>query len=172
MELGFISSIRLITGALPPQYGLHTVGILDFTTKSGAALAGGSVGLYGGSQETLASSFQYGGVIGKTDYFVAGRFLGSDEGLENPAATFKPLHDQTRAGRLFEYTSTLLDPSTRVVTIMGVSEQKFQIPDNPGQPTMLAWFNRCCRDARKVRPAYLPRRANCDDILPNARNRN
>ena len=60
----FISSMKLITGALPAQYGLHTVGILDFTTKSGAELAGGSFGIYGGSQETITSSFQYGGVTG------------------------------------------------------------------------------------------------------------
>jgi hypothetical protein len=136
----FIASMKLIDGALPAQYGLHTVGILDFTTKSGADPAGGSVGVYGGSQETITSSFQYGGVIGKTDYFVTGRFRGTDEGLENPTASYKPIHDQTRQGQLFEYTSTLLDPSTRVVTLAGVSEQKFQIPNNPGQATNAAGF--------------------------------
>ena len=39
-------------------------------------------------------------------------------------------------GRFFSYTSTLLDPSTRVSTVAGVSTQRYQIPNNPGQPTL------------------------------------
>ncbi|WP_128971238.1 TonB-dependent receptor plug domain-containing protein [Bradyrhizobium tropiciagri] len=40
LETSFIGSIGLITGALPAQYGLRTAGVLDITTKSGAALSG------------------------------------------------------------------------------------------------------------------------------------
>ncbi|HSV22581.1 MAG TPA: ligand-gated channel, partial [Xanthobacteraceae bacterium] len=68
LESSFIGSMRLITGALPAQYGLHTSGIIDITTKSGAALAGGSVSLYGGSRQTISPSFEYGGVEGNTEY--------------------------------------------------------------------------------------------------------
>ena len=35
-----ISSLSLITGALPAEYGLRTAGIIDLTTNSGAAAAG------------------------------------------------------------------------------------------------------------------------------------
>ena len=52
LETSFIGSIGLITGALPAQYGLHTAGVLDITTKTGAALSGGSVSVYGGSRQT------------------------------------------------------------------------------------------------------------------------
>ena len=36
----FIGNMRLITGALPAQYGLHTAGVVDITAKTGTALAG------------------------------------------------------------------------------------------------------------------------------------
>ena len=35
-----ISSMKLITGALPAEYGLRTAGIIDITTKSGLLAAG------------------------------------------------------------------------------------------------------------------------------------
>ena len=38
-----ISSMSLITGALPAEYGLRTAGIIDLTTKSGLLQPGGSV---------------------------------------------------------------------------------------------------------------------------------
>ena len=44
-----ISSLQLITGALPAEYGLRTAGIIDMTTKSGVLNSGGSISLYGGS---------------------------------------------------------------------------------------------------------------------------
>jgi len=72
LESSFIGSMRLITGAMPAQYGLHTAGIIDITSKSGAALAGGLVGVYGGSRQTISPYFEYGGVTGQTEYFVIG----------------------------------------------------------------------------------------------------
>ena len=136
LETGFIKGMTLITGALPAQYGLRTAGILDITTKSGAALQGGNVGVYGGSRETLSNFFEYGGLTGQTEYFATGRYTQNSLGLENPDNLINAIHDQTYLGRFFGYTSTLLDESTRLSTITGVSVQRFQIPNNPGQPTI------------------------------------
>jgi opacity protein-like surface antigen len=134
LETSFIGSMRLITGALPAQYGLRTTGIIDITTKSGTALSGGSVSLYGGSRDTISPSFQYGGVEGNTEYFVTGRYFSTGLGLENPTAALNAIHDFSQQGRLFSYTSTLLDPTARLVTIAGFAETRYQIPNNPGQP--------------------------------------
>jgi opacity protein-like surface antigen len=134
LETSFISNIQLLTGALPAQYGLHTAGVLDITSKSGAALSGGSVSVYGGSRQTITPSFEYGGVAGATDYYVAGRYLSTGLGLENPIASPDAIHDHSEQGRFFAYTSTVLDPTTRVVTISGFGETRYQIPNNPGQP--------------------------------------
>ena len=38
-----ISSLTLVTGALPAEYGLRTAGIIDLKTKSGVIDPGGSV---------------------------------------------------------------------------------------------------------------------------------
>ncbi len=133
LETGFIGNLALITGALPAQYGLHTAGLVDITTKSGAQLAGGRIGVYGGSRETFAPSFEYGGISGKTEYFVTGRYFTSNEGIENPTPSLNPIHDRTQQGKFFGYVSTLLDDNTRLSVITGSSVSKFLIPDNPGQ---------------------------------------
>lgn len=141
LESSFIGSMRLITGGLPAQYGLHTAGVIDITSKSGAALGGGTVGVYGGSRQTISPYFEYGGVEGQTEYFATGRYLGSGLGLEIPTPTLNGIHDYTEQGRFFAYTSTLLDPSTRLVTIAGVGETKYQIPNNVGQAVNAGGFN-------------------------------
>jgi opacity protein-like surface antigen/outer membrane receptor protein involved in Fe transport len=140
LETSFISSLQLLTGALPAQYGLHTSGVIDITTKSGTALAGGSVSLYGGSRQTISPSFEYGGVEGNTQYFVTGRYFGTSLGLENPISSLNAIHDHSDQGRFFAYTSTLLDPNTRIVTLSGFAESRYQIPNNPGQAGNVGGF--------------------------------
>jgi outer membrane receptor for ferrienterochelin and colicins len=76
-----ISSMTLITGALPAEYGLRTAGIIDLKTKSGVIDPGGSVSIYGGSHGTVEPSFNYGGSEGRFNYFVSGDFLRNDLGI-------------------------------------------------------------------------------------------
>jgi outer membrane receptor protein involved in Fe transport len=140
LETGLFSKFSLITGALPAQYGLHTVGVLDVTTKTGDALSGGNVGVYGGSYRTITPTFEYGGVTGNTEYFATGRYFQNTLGLENPVGSINALHDQTSLERFFGYTSTLLDPQTKLAAFMGFSEQRYQIPNNPGQTINVGGF--------------------------------
>ncbi|MBS0399650.1 MAG: TonB-dependent receptor, partial [Proteobacteria bacterium] len=67
-----ISSLKLITGALPSEYGLRTAGIIDISTKSGTLGPGGAVSVYGGSHGTIQPSIEYGGSSGNLNYFVSG----------------------------------------------------------------------------------------------------
>jgi outer membrane receptor protein involved in Fe transport len=134
LDTSFASSIALITGALPAQFGLRTAGIVDIQTKSGNALEqGGRVGIYGGSFGTLTPSFEYGGRVGTTEYFVSGRGFTSSLGIENPTDNLSAIHDRTYQGNFFSYTSTVLDAQTRLATIFGNTTNRFQIPNNPGQ---------------------------------------
>jgi outer membrane receptor protein involved in Fe transport len=133
LETSLIGNVALLTGALPAQYGLHTVAIVDITTKSPALDSGGTVSLYGGSRQTLTPSFEYGNTFGKTEYFVTGRYLTNGEGIENPAPTLNAIHDVTQQVKFFGYASTLLDDTTRLTAISGVAVNKLQIPNNPGQ---------------------------------------
>jgi outer membrane receptor protein involved in Fe transport len=132
LETGFISNIALVTGALPAQYGFRTAGIVDVTTKSGLT-PGGSVGIYGGSRQTLTPYFEYGGAVGATDYFVTGRYFQSGEGIENPTSALNAIHDHTDQGKFFGYASRLLDDNTRLSFISGNSVSRYQIPNIAGQ---------------------------------------
>ncbi|MGD0024792.1 MAG: TonB-dependent receptor [Xanthobacteraceae bacterium] len=132
LDTNFIGSMSLLTGTLPAQYGLRTAGVLDITSRS-FATPGGEVSLYGGSRQTITPSFDYGGSVGNTEYFVSARGNWNDLGIENPTASLNAIHDQTQQGKFFGYASTLLDESTRFSVISAASYSAFQIPNNPGQ---------------------------------------
>src|ERR1700728_2731267 len=90
-----ISSISLVTGALPAEYGLRTAGIIDITTKSGLQAPGGFVSMYGGSHGEIQPTVAYGGGAGSFSYFVTGDFIRDDLGIESPDGSSKPLPEHT-----------------------------------------------------------------------------
>jgi outer membrane receptor protein involved in Fe transport len=128
-DTSFIGSFSLITGALPAQYGLHTAGLVDIKTRDAAFNNSGAISVYGGSQQWISPSVEYGGTTGKTQYFFTGRYTANDIGIENPLPSYYPIHDYTWQGRFFGYTSTQLDEWSRVSTIVGSSTTRFQIPN-------------------------------------------
>jgi outer membrane receptor protein involved in Fe transport len=132
IDSNFIGSMSLLTGALPAQYGLRTSGVLDITSRAFAA-PGGNVAIYGGSRQTFTPSFDYGGSVGNSEYFVAGRGNWNALGIENPTPALNAIHDQTQQGKFFGYASSMLDESTRFSLISAASYSTFQIPNNPGQ---------------------------------------
>jgi outer membrane receptor protein involved in Fe transport len=132
IDTNFVGSISLLTGTLPAQYGLRTAGVLDITSRS-FATPGGEVSLYGGSRDTFTPSFDYGGSVGNTEYFVTARGNWNALGLENPTSSLDAIHDHTEQGKFFGYVSTLLDESTRLSLISAASYSAFQIPNNPNQ---------------------------------------
>jgi outer membrane receptor protein involved in Fe transport len=134
LDTGIVGSLALITGALPAQYGLRTAGVVDIQTRADAFNNSGNVGIYGGSRGTITPSFDYGGTAGKTQYFVSGRYFGSDIGLENPTSANSAIHDHTDQGKGFAYVSTAIDAYSRLTFIGGTSTSVYQIPNNPGQP--------------------------------------
>jgi outer membrane receptor protein involved in Fe transport len=140
LDTGIIGSVSLLTGALPAQYGLRTAGVLDIQTKADAFNNSGSVGVYGGSHGTITPSFEYGGTAGQTQYFVSGRYFGSQLGIENPTPANEAIHDRTAQEKGFLYLSTVLDPTSRLTLISGVSNGLYQIPNNPGQPSNFTAF--------------------------------
>jgi outer membrane receptor protein involved in Fe transport len=158
LETGLIGSMSLVTGALPAEFGLRTVGLIDITTRTDVFNNSGSVSLYGGSHGTITPSFEYGGtfggncptgapIVGKaapssatTDcfagvqYFFTGRYLQTNVGIENPTPAYNAIHDFSQQERGFAYMSAFIDPTTRVSLIAGTSTSTFQIPNVPGQP--------------------------------------
>ncbi len=129
----FASSIDLITGSLPAQYGLVTTGIVDIQTKSGAFEPGGSIGVYGGSNGWIEPSAEYAGSSGHFNYYVAGDFTHNDLGVENPTSGSHALHDTTQQGHAFALIEDIIDSNSKVSAIFGYYQGTFQIPDSPGQ---------------------------------------
>ena len=66
----------------------------------------------------------YGGV----QYFFTGRYLQTQEGIENPLPTLNAIHDFSQQDKGFGYMSTFVDPWTRLSLIMGTSTSEF--PDS------------------------------------------
>ncbi|BAP89889.1 TonB-dependent receptor [Burkholderiales bacterium GJ-E10] len=134
-----ISSMRLETGALPAEYGLRTGGIIDITTKSGAFDTGGTVSIYGGSQDTLQPSITYGGGAGNIHYFFSADSLTSNLGIQSPDGNAATLHDHTKQLHGFGYLEDVLDPNNRLAVIGGVSTGNFQIPNLPSAVPTAGW---------------------------------
>ncbi len=66
LDASWIGSIALVVGALPAEYGLRTVGLVDITTRPDIFNNSGQVSVYGGSQGTFTPTIQYGGTFGST----------------------------------------------------------------------------------------------------------
>ena len=132
-----VSSLSLITGALPAEYGLRTAGIIDLTTNSGLLQPGGSVSIYGGSFDTVQPAVEYGGRSGTFSYYVTGDYKQNNLGIESPDGTANPLHDHTTQVHGFGYFENILDQNDRLSLILGISDDEFQIPNQRGlQPTL------------------------------------
>ncbi len=127
----FIQSIALITGSLPAQYGFRTAGIIDIQTKNGALNPGGEVSFYGGSYDTFRPSFEYGGSVGKWNYFIDGSYDHNELGVENPTSSSTAIHDETEQFKTFMYGSYLIDPSSRLTVMASGSYSDFQVPNVP-----------------------------------------
>ena len=136
IESRFANSMSLITGALPAQYGFQTAGVVDIQTKTGVTDPGLAVTMYGGSWNWVQPSFEYGGRSGPVDWYVTGDYLHNDRGIEDPTASFSAIHDTTNQFHGMAYVSGVIDPDTRISMILGAFEGQFQIPNNPGQPTL------------------------------------
>jgi outer membrane receptor protein involved in Fe transport len=134
LDTGIVGGISLLTGALPAQYGLRTAGVLDIQTRANAFDNSGAISMYGGAHGTVTPSFEYGGTAGQTQYYISGRYFGSDQGIENPTSSRTAIHDHTDQAKGFAYVSTAIDDNSRLVFMGGTSTSTYQIPNNPGQP--------------------------------------
>jgi outer membrane receptor protein involved in Fe transport len=132
-----ISSVSLITGALPAEYGLRTAGVVDLTSSSGLLQPGGYLSMYGGSFGTIQPAFEYGGSSGSFSYYVTGDYKQSNLGIESPDGSRDPLHDHTTQYHGFGYLEKILDQANRLSLILGISDGAYQIPNQRGlQPTL------------------------------------
>jgi outer membrane receptor protein involved in Fe transport len=137
-----IQSVALLDGALPAQYGERTAAVVNLTTKSGSDLAnGGSVGITGGSFGTVNPYASYWGHTGNWSYFFTANYLENNVGIENPTASRDPIHDHTNQVKAFGDVSYLINNDTRVSLIFGMTNNRFQLPNNPNQTPQFGYLD-------------------------------
>ncbi len=145
IDTRFVQSMQVITGSLPAEYGFRTAGVVDVQTKSGAFDQGGQASIYGGSYNTISPSFEIGGSENKWNYFFSGSFNHNGIGIENPAPTPTPIHDDTDQYKGFMYLSYLPDDTSRISIIGSAYYANFQVPIDPNlqpgstQPNGTPW---------------------------------
>jgi len=122
----------LITGALPAQYGFQAAGVVSITTKSGAYLNGGQAELYGGTPGKIEPAIEYGASRGPTNVFVSGSYQQNQLGIAAPDGTPRPLHDRSEQIDGFAFVDHIVDDETRVSLILGIADDRFQIPNRRG----------------------------------------
>src|SRR5215469_11019461 len=127
------SSISLLEGTLPAQYGYHTAGVVSIQTKTGEIENGGNLGMYGGQRGTLNPSMEVGGSRGDLSYYATGYFLQNDRGLEPPTPGPEAINDTTQQGNGFGIANYFFNPTTRVSVFGGFNVAHYDIPANPGQ---------------------------------------
>ncbi|MDR6937236.1 TonB-dependent receptor [Luteibacter sp. 3190] len=137
-----IQSVKLLTGALPAQYGDRTAAVVDITTRTAAKdSVGGSVGITGGQFGTVNPNASLFGRSGRWSWFLTANYLENDVGIENPTSSRKPVHDHTNQVKAFGDVSYLIDNDTRLSFLFGATNNRFEIPNNPGQTPQFGYLD-------------------------------
>lgn len=139
LDTRFADEIRLITGALPAQYGYRTAGVVDIRTKGAetdetgdAKIVGGEVGGVIGSHTDREVNAQVQGKLGHVSYYLSGSFVDNNLGIENPTDGRLAIHDHTNQRKAFGMLSYLLNDDSRVSLLFGSANSQFEIPNRPG----------------------------------------
>ncbi|WP_395642471.1 TonB-dependent receptor [Rudaea sp.] len=151
LDPDIIERVQLLTGALPAQYGYRTAGVVEITTESGAHRhhgtggdgeddknSGGKISLLTGSFGALQTEISLHGSGDRWSYFTTFEYAQNDVGIENPTPAYNAIHDRTHQAKGFGYFSYLLSDDMRLSFMAGVTNNRFQIPNNPDQQPSFA----------------------------------
>jgi outer membrane receptor protein involved in Fe transport len=124
------------------QYGNKTAALIDITSKSGTRPGFGSLQMFGGSNETLNPSFEYGGTVGeKFRYYVLNSFTSTSRGIEPPTLGHSIFHGQSERNQTYLRGDYQHDNHNNFTWLFLNSVAKYQIPTTPGlavNPDVLA----------------------------------
>ena len=122
----------IILGGLEAQYGNKTAMVLDITSKSGTKPGFGSVQMFGGSNETVNPSFEYGGTIGeKFRFYMLNSYVTTNRGLEPPTLGKTNHHNQSEKNNTYLRGDYQHDNKNNFAWIFLNSVAKFEVPTMP-----------------------------------------
>jgi outer membrane receptor for ferrienterochelin and colicins len=122
----------IILGGMEAQYGNKTAIIVDITSKSGTKPGFGSVQVFGGSNETVNPSIEYGGAIGeKIRFYLLSSYVTTNRGIEPPTLGKTNDHNQSEKNNTYLRGDYQHDNRNNVSWIFLNSVAKYQIPTIP-----------------------------------------
>ena len=128
----------IILGGMEAQYGNKTALVVDITSKSGTRPGFGSLQMFGGSNETVNPSFEYGGTVGeKFRYYVLNSFTSTNRGIEPPTAGHSVFHGQSERNQTYLRGDYQHDNRNSFSWVFLNAVAKYQIPTLPGLTTNL-----------------------------------
>ena len=132
----------IILGGMEAQYGNKTALVLDITSKSGTSPGSGSAQVFGGSNQTVNPSFEYGGTIGeKVRFYLLNSYVTTNRGLEPPTLGKTNDHNQSEKNNTYLRGDYQHDNHNNFSWIFLSSVAKYQIPTIPNlgaNPDVLA----------------------------------
>lgn len=124
----------IILGGMEAQYGNRTAAVLDITTKSGTKPGFGSAQMFGGSNQTVTPSLEYGGTIGeKFRFYVLNSYTTTNRGIEPPTLGHSIFHGQSERNQTFIRGDYQHDNTNNFSWVFLNSVAKYQIPTLPGR---------------------------------------
>ncbi|MCE9537055.1 MAG: TonB-dependent receptor [Nitrospirae bacterium] len=122
----------IILGGMEAQYGNRTAAVIDITTKSGTKPGFGSAQMFGGSNNTVNPSFEYGGTIGeKFRFYVLNSYTSTNRGIEPPTLGHSIFHGQSERNQTFIRGDYQHNNSNNFSWVFLNSVAKYQIPTSP-----------------------------------------
>ena len=124
----------ILLGGLEAQYGVRTTAVIDITSKSGTKPGFGSIGVFGGSNETVLPSFEYGGTAGdKFRYYVMNNYKTTNRAIDPPTLGQSIFHGDGESNQTFLRGDYQIDNRNNVTWLLLSSVADSQIPTQPGQ---------------------------------------
>lgn len=116
---------RLITGALPAQFGFAPAGVISITTKNGLYQHGGQVEIFGATDGMIEPAVEWAGSAGPTSLFASGE-------LEHDRSTLVDAAGNAARGRRKDidglaFADHVIDQDNRVSFILGGAHERREI---------------------------------------------
>jgi outer membrane receptor protein involved in Fe transport len=124
----------IILGGMEAQYGNKTAAVLDITTKIGTKPGFGSAQMFGGSNNSINPSFEYGGTVGeKFRFYALNSYTATNRGIEPPTLGHSIFHGQSERNQTFIRGDYQRDNMNNFSWVFLNSVAKYQISTLPGR---------------------------------------
>lgn len=122
----------IVLGGMEANVGNKTAALVDITTKSGTKPGFGSLQMFGGSNQTVNPSFEYGGTVGeKFRYYVLNSYTTTNRGIEPPTLGHSIFHGQSERNQSLFRGDYQHDNKNNFTLFFLNSIAKYQIPTSP-----------------------------------------